>query len=380
MENSLRDNGGLRVSLEYARQWTTAGIPTTVAVLQDVDDGPLIRPDPALCIDLLTPRGSRLRYTWQLALVRLTCLARHADVVVSGSEVGFGLLLGYAAARMAGRPFAILVQGDLAAAIDEWVPRPLHRLTRWVHTRSDAAVCVSESLLAGVVANGLPRSKAHIVLNGIDVARVRRLAGLDPVSAAVQNDTVHRARPSGEPRDGILTVVSAGRLCLQKDFSLLVQAHAQVRAGGVEHRLIILGEGLSRAELELLVAELGVQDSVELPGHVDNPYLLMSTADLYVTSSRQEGMPLSVLEALAVGAPILATRCGTGMESLLVNGAYGELVPVGLVDPMASAIEEHLRDPQVLRMKALHGPRRALEFDVAESARAILAVLRGLTS
>src|SRR5206468_1564283 len=125
--------------------------------------------------------------------------------------------------------------------------------------------------------------------------------------------------------------------------------------------------------------ELGVQDSVELAGYVENPYPITSTADLFVLSSRTEGMPLTVLEALAVGAPIIATRCATGVELLLDGGKYGELIPPGSVEAMASAIERNLRDPALLRESAAHGPRWALTFDVGRSAGTVLEILSDLS-
>ena len=78
--------------------------------------------------------------------------------------------------------------------------------------------------------------------------------------------------------------------------------------------------------------------------------------------SRTEGMPLILLEALAVGAPIIATRCSSGVEQLLEAGRYGELVPPGSVDALASAIRTHLREPADLRARAAEGPTRALDF------------------
>lgn len=378
VESALRENGGLRVSLEYARQWNATGAPTTVAVLQDIADEPLARPDPALQVRFMTPRQSRFRYMWPLALARLASRARRADVVVSGSEIGIGLLVGYAAARLARRPFAVLVQAELDEAIKSWVPGPLHRVTRWVHAHSDAAVCVTDSLVSGVVANGLPPSRAHVVINGIDVARVRELAGLDELSTAGAEERGATAAPGGSAGPGrhdLPTIVGNGRLHGQKDFALLVRAHAQVRADGFEHRLVLLGEGPARPELEALVAELGVDDSVELPGFAENPYRQIAAADLFVLSSRMEGMPLTLLEALAVGVPIIATRCGTGPDTLLDGGKYGDLVPVGSSNAMAAALKRHLRDPQPLRTRALGGPQQARTFDVGSSARMILRIL-----
>jgi glycosyltransferase involved in cell wall biosynthesis len=375
VENSLRENGGLRVSLGHAQRLHAAGAATTVAVLQDVDDGPLARPHASLDVRMLSGRGTRFRTGAPAALARLVVHARAADVVVAGSEVGNCVLLGSLAARLARRPFAVLVQADLDDAVRTWVPRALRRATLRAHARADAAVCVAESLVPGIVGNGLPADRAHVVPNGIDVGAVRARAGLPMVPESGPAPHPPAAPGTG---NGVPTVVANGRLTAAKDFPLLVRAHAQVLRAGVDHRLVIMGEGPDRPLIEDVVDELGVGSSVSLPGFVTEPFGRIAAADLFVLSSNTEGLPLTVLEALAVGAPVVSTRCGAGPDLLLDGGRFGELVPVGDVDALAVAIEAHLRDPGPLRAKALGGPRRALEFDAEHSSEQLLAVLAGL--
>lgn len=370
VETSLSENGGLRVSLEYARRWQAAGHPTEVAVLKTGVTGTVAKPDASLRVVPAAPPQYRFRYAWPLATLRLIARARAADVVVAGSEVGLCLLFGYVAARIARRPFAVHVQADLDEAVNEWVPRPLRGVSRWVHRHMDAAFCVAESLVDGIVEAGLPRSRAHFVGNGIDVARVRRLAGVDASTPTVTG-APPAAEVAGADPDRVPVIVGSGRLSRQKDFGLLLRAHAKVLASGLRHRVVIMGEGALREELEELAVELGVEDSVELVGFLSNPYAVLAGADLFVLSSRSEGMPLIVIEALAVGVPIIATWCGSGPGMLLADGEFGELVPVGSEPDMVDAIERHLRDPAPLRARAARGPARALDFDLAVSARVI---------
>lgn len=367
--DSLRDNGGVRVALEYARQWRRAGSPAQVAAVQDVDDVALAPVDPIVPVGFLTARNSRFRNTWPVALTRLVRRARRADVVLAGSETGIGLLLGYVAARLARRPFAVLVQADLDDSIATWVARPVQPLTRFAHSHADAAISVADSIVPGVLANGLPAERVSVVVNGIDVGRVREAAGLPATPTAAET------RPMGDPP----VVVGQGRLSVQKDFPMLVRAHARVLAAGVDHRLVIMGEGPVHDDLASLIGELDVTGTVELTGHVGNPYPTLSSSDLFVLSSNSEGMPLAVLEALAVGVPIVATRCSSGVELLLDDGAYGRIVPVSDVHALSAAIEDHLREPSTLAERGSLGPRRALSFDVARSSRTILELLHGLT-
>ncbi len=376
VENSLRENGGLRVSLAHARRLQAAGARTTLALMQHADDGPLARPDPSLTVATLTAPRSRMRYAAPLAAVRLLRLARRASVVVSGSEIGNCLLFGFLAARLARRPFVVLVQADLDRALTDWVPGPLRRPTRWVLARADVAVCVSPGVVAGVLANGLPAERARLVLNGVDAADVRAAAGLPP-----------HPGPDGEPPtarpaapDRLPTVVAIGRLSAVKGFPLLVRAHARVRADGIDHRLVIMGDGPDRTEIEATVTELGVQESVTLTGFVENPWPEVAGADLFVLSSQHEAFGLTLVEALALGTPIISTACGAGPTGVLEDGRYGRLVPVDSVEALAEAIAQHLEDPAPLRAIAARGPWRALDFDADRSAADLLAVLGEVTA
>lgn len=376
VESSLRENGGLRVSLGNARRFLRTGARTTVAVIQDVDDGPLAAPDQALDVAMLTPRGSRLRHTAHLAMARLVALARRRDVVLAGSEIGNCLLLGFLAARIARRPFAVLVQSELDSALHDWVPPRLHRLTRWVLAHVDAAICVADAVVPSLLATGLPAERVHVVVNGIDVADIRARAGLPAVGS--EQWSAPAPSPAGTSRERP-TVIANGRLSPLKDYPDLVRAHAQVRRAGLDHQLVIMGEGEQRPEIEDTIAELGVEETVTLAGFVTEPYGRVAAADLFVLSSTSEGMPLTLLEAMALGTPIVSTRCGSGPDTLLEGGRFGELVRPGSVEALAGAIERHLRDPAPLRERARGAPQRAMAFDADRSAAAVLAVLAGLT-
>lgn len=369
VEGALRENGGLRVSLDYARRWQRLGAQVTLAVVQEVADGQIARPDPSLTVRFLTPPGTRMRNTVPRALRRLVGEARRHDVVVCGSEEGNGLLFGYLAARLARRPFAVLVQADLDASIDTWVPGPLRRPTRWINRHADASICVADSVAETVLAGGQDAARVHVVLNGVDVEQIRELGGY-------RGNGDGAAAPDGRDRPRI---VANGRLYQEKGFPTLLRAHAKVLADGHDHELLIIGEGPQRSELEALVAELGVRETVALPGFVDNNLADIARADAFVLSSETEGMPLTVMEALSLGTPVIATRCGIVASHLLGDGAYGDLVPVGGVDEMAAAMEAHLADPRRLRAKAVAGTDHVRKYDSHRSARVILDILAGLS-
>jgi glycosyltransferase involved in cell wall biosynthesis len=136
-------------------------------------------------------------------------------------------------------------------------------------------------------------------------------------------------------------IIAVGRLTPQKDFPALISAFAKLRAYRFA-RLLILGEGEERNNLEKLIVELGLSDDIDMPGFVDNPYPFMKNASVFVLSSRWEGLPTVLGEALYFGVPIVSTDCRSGPREILKEGIYGRLVPVGNPDLLALAIQEAL--------------------------------------
>lgn len=137
-------------------------------------------------------------------------------------------------------------------------------------------------------------------------------------------------------------VIAAGRMVQQKDFKTLIDAFA-IANREITSRLVILGEGELRQQLEAQIDELELKDRVWLPGFVENPIAYMVSSNAFVMSSLMEGLPNVLIQALCCGIPVVSTRCPTGPEDLLENGKYGMLVDVGDTHAMARCIVETLR-------------------------------------
>jgi glycosyltransferase involved in cell wall biosynthesis len=168
-------------------------------------------------------------------------------------------------------------------------------------------------------------------------------------------------------------ILAVGRLGKEKDYIILIKAIKIVREV-LDTRLIILGEGKERAELENLVANLGLSEAVKMPGFVKNPYAYMSKADVFVLSSVREGLPNVLIEALACRVPVVSTDCPYGPHEILDGGRYGGLVPVGEPRVLADAILAILQN----RPDTDAAYRRALDFSVEECANEYLRVIRQL--
>lgn len=167
-------------------------------------------------------------------------------------------------------------------------------------------------------------------------------------------------------------VLAAGRLCEPKDFVTLLHAFRLVR----DHkrvRLIILGEGPLRAELEETVRALGLTtEDVDFPGFVANPYAYMVRAAAFVLSSRWEGLPGVLIEAMACGTAIISTDCPSGPREILQDGRWGTLVPVGDAHALAQAILRTLSTPCELLPDV---KRRAQDFSQERIIDQYLTVL-----
>ncbi|UQP02427.1 glycosyltransferase [Burkholderia multivorans] len=183
-------------------------------------------------------------------------------------------------------------------------------------------------------------------------------------------------------------IVSVARLDeLQKDHRTLLRAYAQLlERNDVREHLVLAGDGAHRAELQQLAVELGVGDRVHFAGQLDNPHPLMSRASIFVLSSKNEGMPMALIEAVALGKAIVSTDCPTGPRDILDHGDAGVLVPVGDVDALCDAMARLLSDHALRAEVGARAFARAARFGIEESNRRLAACIdairarrRGLT-
>jgi glycosyltransferase involved in cell wall biosynthesis len=212
--------------------------------------------------------------------------------------------------------------------------------------------------LAG--ATGLDRRDIRVIPNPVDLRRIAAAAA-EPVT---ETDWFEPGAPP--------VVLGVGRLHPQKDFDKLLKAFALVRRD-VRARLLVLGDGPARQQLETLARDRGLDDDASFPGFARNPYKYLARAAVFVLPSRFEGLPTVLIEALACGCPVVSTDCPHGPREILEDGRWGRLVPVGDVDAMAAAIGQALAAPRPadeLKARAqLYGQERAVRqyFDLVTS-------------
>lgn len=148
------------------------------------------------------------------------------------------------------------------------------------------------------------------------------------------------------PRVNIRNTISAiGRLCDQKDYVTLIHAFEIVHRVYSDYNLEIYGEGPDREKFEILIEYLNLQNSVILKGTCKNAIQRIADTRMFVLSSKYEGMPNALMEAMGVGLPVISTDCPNGPAELIENGINGMLVPVGDVQTLAKAIIYLIENP-----------------------------------
>ena len=230
----------------------------------------------------------------------------------------------------------------------------LPSLARHFYPKADGIVAVSQGVADDLMTFAhVPAERLTVIYN----------PALDETFPTKANEALDHAwfSPGAPP-----VILSVARLAVQKDLATLVRAFARVRAQR-PCRLLLLGEGRRRGELEMLVQQLGVGEDVSMPGFVVNPFPYMVRSQVFALSSIYEGCPFVLIEALACGCAIVSTDCPSGPAEILDHGAYGQLVRMGDDVAFAAALSGALdaapdHDALVARAEEFSAPVIADQF------------------
>ena len=278
----------------------------------------------------------RRKRRWQFAVARrsLTAYLRNTAPDVLLSADNYANLAAVAAREVSGwQGVLLLSQRNHTSTYAAQRPKLIAAI-RENYPKADAVVAVSEGVAADLRDLGLSGDLVQTIYNPIVEPGFFEMA----------------AQPIEHPWFGgdMPVVLAAGRIGPQKDFATLLGAFARMRKQGTEARLVILGEGKTsqeRADLQALAARLGISEWVDMPGFVPTALPYIARADLFVLSSRWEGLPGVLIEALACGTPVVSTDCPSGPAEILDGGRFGPLVPVGDDEALAEAMTLVLRTP-----------------------------------
>lgn len=228
-----------------------------------------------------------------------------------------------------------------------WLEAWLQRRSIMRYGQADGVIVPSQGAANDLMQlSGLPREATKVLPNPIVTPGLDELARAPSPHAWLEDPDVP-------------VILGVGSLTPRKDYATLVRAFALIRR---KHpcRLIILGEGKEESRLRELAAELGVGEDVLLPGFTPNPYAWMARAAVFAHSSRWEGLGIVLVEALALGIPVVSTDCPSGPGEVLERGRHGRLVPVADPHALSDAIDTTLANPPCPQtIRAAASPFRA---------------------
>jgi len=316
----------------------------------------LLRPE-VVVVDLNKKRSL-------FSVYRLTSYLKIHQPVVLMSRINYANVIATISWLLAGRP-SMLVLSE-ASIVKPHYHRRLAQLRstllRWLMRRTyklaDLVVANSEGTAESLISTGVITKEKLITISNPVV----------PQDSLTTSEAFFRLTAPEAPHSYICAI---GRLEFSKGFDILLEAFSKLRDKRIE--LIILGDGSLRSELERQAEVLGISKRVKLAGFFLDPTEVLARSRLFVLSSRWEGFGNVLVEALALGVPIVSTDCPGAPRSILLNGALGHLVQVDDANALHEAIEDALVSPRGNPQKRM---ARASDFYAPTIARQYLDAFR----
>jgi glycosyltransferase involved in cell wall biosynthesis len=326
----LLDPSRYRVEVAYLLPWKDALVGATEQAGASVH-----------CLD--APRPTSV--TW---LRRLQGLVKSRDIAIVHTHMPAPA----AAARVVLRRRPVMVHTE-HNVWDRYLPA-----TRWAnrltYTRNRAVIAVSDAVAMSITS----KVPVHVVRHGIDTSAAHH---------AYDSRAAARRELGIAPDEFVIGTV--GNLTAKKDHATLLRATAEVSTTR-PLRLVLIGSGPLETDTRALVARLGLADRVIMTGSRPDAAALLPAFDAFVLSSRFEGLPIALLEAMACGLPCVATSVG-GIPEVITDGEEGTLVPAGDPAALATAIADVLGDPRRRDEMGCRAARRASDFDMRVAVRQI---------
>jgi glycosyltransferase involved in cell wall biosynthesis len=328
LQQNLESGGCERMMVNLAAEWSKSGIAVDLVLISR--EGvylPLVSPDVRI-VDLHARRTLT-------ALPSLVGYLRREQPRALLSGLVHVNTIALLAKTIAPRTRIVISERN-TPTLDSKDEQPAakfgYKLAPYLYPRADAIIAVSEGVADDLSKfAGLARQRIKVINNPVITDQTLELA---------QEQFHHPWIECGEPP----VIVAAGRLVPSKDYPTLLRAFAQLRSTRA-CRLMILGDGFLLESLSQLACELGIKRDVEFLGFLLNPYAVIAKASLFVLSSRWEGSPNALVEAMGCNVPVVSTDCPSGPREILAAGKYGPLVPVGDFEGLAAAMACMLESP-----------------------------------
>ncbi len=249
----------------------------------------------------------------------------------------------------------ITIEGNFSAYFESINRPPSLKeklLIRYCFSRAKGIIVPSEGVKRDLVGNyGASGKKVKTIYNGIDIKKV---------TGSSQDEIPCKKDCSW--------IVTACRLNTQKDFSTLLRAFRIVRENIIS-KLFIIGEGELKEDIKKLSVELNIDKDVIMTGFHENPFAYISRGDVFVLSSFYEGFGNVIVEAMALGIPVVSTDCPSGPGEIITDGENGFLVPVGDFKEMAVKCLLLLNNSDIKKSVSRNGQKRAADFSIHVMAK-----------
>jgi glycosyltransferase involved in cell wall biosynthesis len=358
--HSLSGGGAERVLINLLKGLDNGEFSTTLVLYENIFDYPL--PE-GIELEILNIGASRNVFRLTAGfLLKIKALAglmrrRRPDVIFSLlSSTNVTVLLAKLASLTRCRTVISEHTYPSVNLANETYGRVTKMFMKALYPKADKTVAVSAGIKDDLVRNfGVKEEAVTVIPNPVDILEIERLS---------TEEAEHPWFVKGEP-----VVISIGRLTKQKGYPYLVKAFSMARKSR-RCRLLIVGEGEDREELVRMRKEMELEDEIDFLGFQVNPFKYMARSSLFVMASLYEGFPNVLLEALALGLPVISTDCPSGPAEIIENGKNGLLVPVGEPEAMARAIVTVLADEELRRSLAGEARARARCFGLEAAVEA----------
>jgi glycosyltransferase involved in cell wall biosynthesis len=345
--STLPADGASRVILNLIGGFVERGLKVELVVLKAEGDAMAWIPPGVRIVELNAQICGIHKLFYLFALIRYLRREKPAALFVCRDDLNLGSIAKYLA--VVNTQVIFICHCNLFQYLQHCSDSVKHSFTAYLlrkflgfYNWADTIVTVSQGVADGLTKlAGRPLKQMRVIYNPVVTPEML---------AKAQEPIYHPWFAPEEPP----VIISVGRLQALKDFPTLIQAFALVRQQ-MPIRLAILGEGDERSRLQQLIDELGLTSEIALLGFVSNPHAYVSKAAACVMSSIVEGLPTVLIEALAVGTPVISTNCPSGPAEILDFGKYGTLVPMGDYKALAKAITSTLNttvDVQALQQRA----------------------------
>lgn len=345
--------GAERSLMPLAKELHRAGHDLTLLLVKPPENYLVFNDFPGLVI---ISNGSFPWYKFR-ALMQLNRAIANADIVVATSEYTVTYVT-WLLSLWHRKPLV----ADAQVNISRWINdncHPLHHyFCRRVYPQISYIRCVSEGVAQDLQSSyGVPNKNTSIIYVPFEIDAIAQAA-----QQATSNTHNHIfSRP---------TIVTAGRLTSQKRIDIAIQSFLYLRQDyKIDAHLLILGDGELRSQLEQQVQALGLAEQVFFLGFVENPYAYIKRSQVFLLSSDYEGFGRVLVDALAVGCPVVSTDCPSGPDEILEGGKWGFLTPTANPEAIAYALAQLLMNPELAQRLSQAGLERAKAFDTQTIAQ-----------